>query len=349
MPDRMITQAEAIREAIDLEMARDESVITLGEGVPDPVITYGTTRGLAEKYGPDRVQDTPLSEDAMTGVVIGASLMGLRPIHFHQRMDFLMLAMNQIVNIAAKSRYMHGGQVNVPIVIRSVIGRSWGQGAQHSQGLHSFFMHIPGLKVVAPSTPYDAKGTMIAAIRDNNPVLYIEHRMLHRLNGLVPEGSYIVPIGKARLIEKGDDITIVGISYMVVEAIRAAHHLRSIGVTADVIDPVTLSPLDIETIVKSVEKTKCLLVVDSSWTMCGASSEIVSQVVERVQPAMNVRVRRMGFEPVPCPTTRNLENLFYPNPQTIASAAHSLLYPARKPWAPTVAEAPEVVQFRGPF
>src|SRR5580692_2962644 len=177
--ERIITCGEAIREAIDQEMALDERVIVLGQGIDDAKGMWGTTLRLQGKYGHDRVFDTPLAEDGMTGIAIGAALAGLRPIHVHIRMDFLLLTMNQLVNIAAKSRYMFGGQVSVPIVVRSVIGKSWGQGAQHSQGLHSLFMHIPGLKVVAPSTPYDAKGALIASIRDNNPVMFVEHRMLH--------------------------------------------------------------------------------------------------------------------------------------------------------------------------
>src|SRR5918996_3274071 len=177
--ERELTYAQAILEASDREMARDPSVVLFGLDVDDPKAIQGTTRGLVEKYGPERVFGTPLSEDAMTGAAVGMALAGLRPIHVHIRMDFLMLAMNQLVNVAAKSRYMYGGKVCVPLVVRSMIGKSWGQGAQHSQGLYSFFMHVPGLKVVAPATPYDAKGCLIAAIRDDNPVLYVEHRLLH--------------------------------------------------------------------------------------------------------------------------------------------------------------------------
>jgi len=242
--ERSLTYVEAVREATDLEMARDSAVIVFGLDVDDPKAIQGTTRGLLEKYGPERVFGTPLSEDAMTGAAIGMALAGLRPIHVHIRMDFLMLAMNQLVNVAAKSRYMFGGQVSVPLVVRSMIGRSWGQGAQHSQGLHSFFMHVPGMKVVAPATPHDAKGCLIAAIRDDNPVLYVEHRLLHSQNGPVPEGTYAVQPGKARVTAAGDDITLVGISYMQVECLRARHYLDSVGIRAEVIDPIWLSPLD---------------------------------------------------------------------------------------------------------
>ncbi|MCI0557373.1 MAG: alpha-ketoacid dehydrogenase subunit beta, partial [Nitrososphaera sp.] len=299
--ERILTYAEAIHEATEQEMARDASVIVLGLGVDDFRGIYGTTKGLVDKFGHERVFDTPLSEDAMTGVSIGAALAGLRPIHVHIRMDFLLLAMNQIINIAAKSHYMYGGTVSVPIVVRSIIGRSWGQGAQHSQGLQALFMHIPGLRVVAPSTPYDAKGCLITSIRDNNPIMFVEHRMLHYLKGHVPEEDYAVPFGKARVLATGTDITIVGISYMVVECMRVQHQLAKIGIRGEVIDPVSLSPLDIDTIVESVKKTGRLLIVDSAWTLCGASAEIMAQVTERLQGIKDLRVRRMGFAPVICP------------------------------------------------
>jgi len=347
--DRIITYAEAIREASEQEMARDSSVVLFGQGAYNPKITYGTTGDLQRLFGSDRVFDTPLSEDGMTGIAIGASLAGLRPIHFHQRMDFLLLAMNQIVNIAAKSHYMYGGAVSIPIVIRAIIGRSWGQGAQHSQGLHSLFMHIPGLKVVSPTTPYDAKGCLIQSIRDDNPVIFVEHRMLHYIKGYVPESSYTVPFGKARVLAEGTDITLVGISYMAVECIRAQHQLAEVGISAEVVDPVSLSPLDIDSIVDSVRKTGRLLVVDSGWLMCGASAEIIAQVAARLQGERDIRVRRMGFEPVPCPTTKNLENLFYPNAQKVAGIAYGLVHKNDKSWMPAAKEAPELVEFRGPF
>src|SRR3954463_2279616 len=189
---RALSYVEAVREATDQEMARDGSVVVFGLDVDDPKAIQGTTRGLVEKYGAERVFGTPLSEDAMTGTAVGMALAGLRPIHVHIRMDFLMLAMNQLVNVAAKSRYMYGAQVSVPLVVRAMIGKSWGQGAQHSQGLHSFFMHVPGLKVVAPATPHDAKGCLLSAIRDDDPVLFVEHRMSHFQTGPVPEHDYVV-------------------------------------------------------------------------------------------------------------------------------------------------------------
>lgn len=330
-------------------MECDESVIVFGLDVDDPKAIQGTTRGLLKKYGAQRVFGTPLSEDAMTGVAVGMALAGLRPIHIHIRMDFLLLAMNQLVNIAAKSRYMYGGQVHVPMVVRSMIGKSWGQGAQHSQGLYAFFMHVPGLKVVAPTTPYDAKGCLIHAIRDNDPVLYVEHRILHFQKGPVPEASYEVAPGKARIVIEGGDVTLVGISHMQLECIRAQHYLQSVGVNAEVVDPIWLSPLDIDTIVDSVRKTGRLCVVDNGWTTCGAGAEIASLVVERLQGTREVRIRRMGFAPATCPPTPPLEDLFYPNGRTIASVAYDLVHGTASNWLPE--ERPELqeIEFKGPF
>ena len=341
---RTLSYAHAICEATDQEMARDPRVILLGQGVDDFKGFVGTTKGLAEKYGPLRVMDTPLSEDGMTGVAIGMALAGMRPIHTHIRMDFTLLAMNQIVNIAAKSRYMFGGTVKVPLTVRAVIGRSWGQGAQHSQGLHALFAHVPGLKVVAPSTPYDAKGCLVSAIRDDNPVIFVEHRMAHLTQGLVPAELYTVPLGQARVLAAGQDVTVVGISHMVVECLRAAHKLAHVGITAEVIDPVTLNPLDIDTILTSVTKTRRLVVVDTAWNFCGMTAEIVAQVVERLP---GVAVKRIGFAPVPCPTTRMLENIFYPNAATIAGAVHQLVRGQPGSWP--AEEAPEIIEFKGPF
>ena len=341
---RIISYAEAICEATAQEMERDPRVVVIGQGVDDFKGFVGTTSGLAEKFGPDRVMDTPVAEDGMTGVAIGMALAGLRPIHTHIRMDFMLLAVNQLINMAAKSRYMSGGAVHVPLTVRTVIGRSWGQGAQHSQGLHSMYAHVPGLKVVAPSTPYDAKGCLVSAIRDNNPVIFVEHRLAHLSKGIVPTELYTVPLGKARVLAPGSDVTIVGISHQVVECMRAAKKLADVGLHAEVIDPVTLNPLDIETIIASALKTRHLLVVDTAWTFCGMTAEIVAQVSER---SSGISCRRIGFAPVPCPTTRNLENLFYPSASKIAGAAHELVRGTT--WQPPDEVAHEIVEFKGPF
>lgn len=346
---RNLSYTDAIREATEGEMKRDKSVVVFGLDVDDPKAIHGTTSGLVDKYGPGRVFGTPLSEDGMTGIAIGMALAGLRPIHIHIRMDFMLLAMNQLINIAAKSHYMYGGQVNIPLVIRSMIGKSWGQGAQHSQALYSFFMHVPGLKVVAPTTPYDAKGCLTYAIRDNNPVIYIEHRLLHFQKGYVPEKNYIVSEGKARITAKGDDITLVGISYMQLECLKAKHYLESAGIKAEVIDPIWLSPLDIDTIVASVRKTGKLIVVDNGWTTCGAGSEIVSQVLERLQGKREIKIHRMGFAPVTCPPAPNLEQLFYPNARTIAKASYDLVKGHKNNWMPNERIDLQEIEFKGPF
>jgi acetoin:2,6-dichlorophenolindophenol oxidoreductase subunit beta len=347
--DRELTYADAIFEATSQEMERDPGVFVYGLGVDDVIGMYGTTLDLHSRFGEDRNFDTPLSEDAMTGFAVGAALAGMRPIHVHQRVDFLMLCMNQLVNCASKYSYMFSGEVNVPMVVRAIIGRSWGQGAQHSQALHSMLMHVPGIKVAAPTTPHDAKGCMTAAIRDNNPVVFIEHRMLYKFKGIVPEEPYEVEFGKARTLVEGDDITVVAISHMVTEALRARHALEDAGITAEIIDPVTLTPIDIDTICASVDRTGRLLVVDNAWTMCGASAEIMAQVVERLQDRTNpVRMGRMGFAPVPCPTTRPLEDLFYPNGETIAETAYKMVRGVGD-WTPPSITAQEIEEFRGPF
>jgi acetoin:2,6-dichlorophenolindophenol oxidoreductase subunit beta len=233
--------------------------------------------------------------------------------------------------------------------VRSMIGKSWGQGAQHSQGLHSLFMHIPGLKVVAPSNAHDAKGCMLQAIKDNNPVIFVEHRLLYSTEAFVPEEPFYVPFGKARRLTIGDDITIVAISNMVLESLRARELLAEVGVSAEVIDPISLSPLDLETIGDSVRKTGRLLVVDSAWTACGASAEIVSGVMEHLA-GTPFAARRLGFAPTTCPTSPWLEAAFYPNPSTIAQAAHRMVR-YESDWTPDPARASLAHQqlFRGPF
>lgn len=304
-------------------MKRNPSVILLGQGVDYDRGLLGTTSGLVEEFGSTRVFDTPLSEDGMTGISIGAAMSGLRPIHTHVRMDFLMLAMNQLINIAAKAHYMFGGHVKVPLVIRTLIGDGWG--AQHSQGLHSLLSNIPGLKIVAPSTPYDAKGCLIHAVRDNNPVILIEHFKLYAEKGTVPKKPYVVPFGKAVIRRKGSDVTIVGISYMNIESLKAASYLDKVGVSAEIIDPVSISPLDMDTIVRSVQKTGRLMVVDTAWTSCGLSAEILARTAEHFGRKNKIAMKRMGFAPVPSPNSHALEKYFYPNAQSIGQEALTLV------------------------
>ena len=349
---RVLKYVDALSEAVALEMARDKNVFLFGLDVDDHKAIQGSTRGLLERFGPERVFTTPLSEDAMTGVAIGAAMAGMRPIHVHIRMDFMMLAMNQLVNMAAKSHYMYSGQVKVPLVVRTMVGRSWGQGAQHSQALHAMFMHVPGLKVVAPSNAYDAKGCLISAIRDDNPVIYMEHRLLCNMDAYVPSEAYEVPLGKARVMREGSDVTIVGVSHMVIESLRAAKYLEKAGISAEVIDPISLRPLDMETILASVKKTGRLLIVDNGWLMCGTGAEIMARVIEALPNGLNTKpvpMARMGFADTPCPTTKPLENLFYPNGKTIAERAFRLISPQGRISLPADHEIKEVSEFKGPF
>ncbi len=348
---RVLSYVDALREAVAQEMERDASVFVMGLDVDDHKAIQGSTRGLVERFGPDRVFTTPLSEDAMTGVAIGAAMAGMRPIHVHIRNDFLMLCMNQLVNMAAKSHYMYGGAVTVPLVVRSMIGKSWGQGAQHSQALHAMFMHVPGLKVVAPSNAHDAKGCLIAAIRDDNPVIFVEHRLLYFSDAYVPAEPFVTEFGRAAVRAPGDDITLVGVSNMVMECLRARELLAEVGVSAEVVDPISLMPLDTDTIAASARRTGRLLVVDNAWTTCGASAEIIARVVEDPGTGGTVAVRRLGFAPTTCPTTPWLEQGFYPNPATIAASARRMVDPSAAPWEPDPEKAQLAYQkqFRGPF
>ncbi|HLD83099.1 MAG TPA: transketolase C-terminal domain-containing protein [Candidatus Omnitrophota bacterium] len=345
---RILSYGEAIREALYQEMSRDRAVIVMGQGVDDPKRILGTTKGLLEKFGEKRVFDTPLAEDGITGIAIGAALAGLRPVMVHIRMDFMLLAMNQIVNIAAKLRYMFGGSVSVPLVIRCIIGRRWGQGPQHSQSLYPFFMNIPGLKIIAPSNPYDAKGGMISSIRDDNPVIFIEHRLLYYQKSYVPSGIYASPLGKARIVSPGKDVTLVGISHMAVECLRAKQYLLGEGINAEVVDPVSIYPLDIDSIEASVRKTRRLIIVDNAWGTAAAGAEIITSLLERKRINSFV-FRRMGFSFVPCPTTPALEKYFYPDAKKIATEAHSLFYPKKKHWYPKTELKMEELEFKGPF
>ncbi len=313
------TYCEALNEAMTQEMERDSRVILYGLDVPDHKGIFGSTKNIAEKFGSERCFGTPLSEDAMLGFGLGAAINGLRPIHVHIRVDFLLLAMNQLVNMVSCYRYMSGGQLNVPLVIRAVIGRGWGQSFQHSKSLQSFFAHIPGLKVVMPSTPRDAKGLLISAIRDNNPVVFLEHRWLYFIEGEVPEEE-VIPLGKARVLREGSDYTIVATSWMNVEAMKAAEVLKKQGISVEVIDPRTLYPLDEEAICASVMKTGRCLVADYDWVNCGFSAEVAARVSERCFGKLRTPVRRIGFAHTPCPSVRKLEDKFYPHAMDIVRA-----------------------------
>jgi pyruvate dehydrogenase E1 component beta subunit len=322
---RKITFANAILEGTDQCMGEDPSTYIMGLGVPDPKGIFGTTVGLRKKYGKKRVLDMPISENAMTGVAIGSALMGMRPIMTHQRIDFMLLALDQIINNAAKWHYMFGGQKSVPLVIRLLIGQGWGQGPQHSQSLQALFAHIPGLKVVMPFSPNDAKGLLTASIKDDNPVIFIEHRWLHNLYGEVPEESFSVPIGQARIAKEGKDITIVSMSHMTLEALKAADHLAKENIDTEVIDLRSLKPLDEKTIIDSVKKTGRLIVVDGAWRFLSISSEIISIVVEKAFSSLKVSPCRITFPDFPTPTSWALANHYYPRAINIINQAQKLL------------------------
>ena len=346
MNKKQFSYSEAILEATQEEMRRDKKVFVLGQGVDDPKGTLGTTLGLDKLFGKTRCFDTPIAEESTMGFTIGAALAGLRPINVHIRMDFLLVCMNQLVNMAAKMSYMSGGQLKVPIVIRCAIGRSWGQGAQHSQALQSFFSHVPGFKVVMPSLPNDAKNCLKKSIRDNNPTIFIENRMLYGITEKKVK-SFIIKKEKARVLKRGKDITIVGISYMAIESLRARDYLLHKSINAEIIDPIWINPLDIDTIVKSVKKTKKLLVVDNGWLSYGVSSEILTQVLERLNN-YKIKFKRMGFFDSTCPTTKNLEIEFYPDSFKIAQTAYSMVT-NKNNWKLSGPESKEISNFKGPF
>jgi pyruvate dehydrogenase E1 component beta subunit len=297
--DRQITYIEAINEALHQSMELDENVIKYGLGVDDPKSIFGSTIGLKEKFGNDRVFDMPTSENAMTGVAIGASLNGIRPVMVHQRIDFFLLAMDQLVNNAAKWHFMFNNQGNVPITIRLILGRGWGQGPTHSQNFHSWFSHIPGLKVVMPSTPHDAKGLLIESIFDNNPVLFIEQRWLHNTVGNVPQKMYRTPLGKANLIKKGSDISIVSMSIMTVESLIAAKFLEKHGISVELIDLRTINPIDWNTIFKSIKKTGRLLAIDNGHGNVSVASEIVSRVSSNLWSELKAAPKKLAMPDFP--------------------------------------------------
>lgn len=310
--NRQLKYFQAVNEAIDQSMAADPRVFLLGLGIPDPVGIFGTTKGLQEKYGPRRVFDMPISENGMTGVALGAALVGMRPLMTHMRLEFAIPAMDQICNQAAKWHYMFGGQSRVPMVMRMIVGRGWGQGPQHSQSLHAWFAHIPGLKVVMPATAYDAKGLLISAIEDDNPVVFIEHRWLYGLSGPVPQEPYRVPLGQPARLRSGKDVTIVGSSYASLDAVRAADRLAADGIDAEVIDLRTIAPLDDTMILESVAKTGRLVVCDQGSATAGFSAEIVARVTEKAFAHLKSPPQRVALPDLPTPTSRALSNYFYP-------------------------------------
>jgi len=350
---RELTYAEAIREGFAVALERDPRVLLMGLGVPDPKGFFGTTTKLQQQFGADRVMDMPCAENGMSGVMLGAALNGLRPVLNHQRLDFALLAMDPICTQAAKWHYMFGGQMKLPVVFRMILGRGWGQGPQHSQCLHSWFAHIPGLKVVMPTTPHDAKGLLIAAIEDDNPVVFIEHRWLHHIKGEVPAGHYTVPIGPARVARPGRDVTIAAFSYMVLEALEAAQTLAEDGIDAEVLDFRSLRPLDQGLLLASLRKTGRLVVADTGWSAAGMSAEILAVATESAFGSLKAAPRRICFPDCPTPTSPTLSAEFYPRAGHIAAAVRQTL---RRPPSESDLLVPAGVEldkpnpaFTGPF
>jgi acetoin:2,6-dichlorophenolindophenol oxidoreductase subunit beta len=322
---RVLGYAAALREALDLALAADPNVFVLGQGVDDPGSMFGTTKGLHAKYGRTRVFDTPLSEEGMMGVSAGAAMNGMRPVYMHNRPDFILLAMNQLVTHAAKFHFMDNGQTTVPMVVWAAIGRGWGSGAQHSQAIQGVLLGVPGIKIVMPSTPFDAKGLMLAAIADNNPVLIFEHRWLMKKDGIVPEGAYQVPIGKGIYRRRGGDLTIVGASHAIEMALTAANKLAAEGIEAEVIDLRTIKPMDVEIIEESVKKTGRLVVVDTGWAMGGVCAEIGCLAAERWLEYLRAPVRRIGLPDIPTPAGFTLEQFYYPDVERISTTIRELV------------------------
>lgn len=323
--ERRLNYSTAILEATSELLESDPNVFVIGEGVDDSGGVFGTTKGLLDRFGPRRVYDTPLAENAMTGIAIGAAIAGMRPILVHMRMDFTPLSMDQIINHAAKWHYMFGGKARVPLTIRGIIGRGWGSGAQHSQSLHPLFGHIPGLKVVMPSTPYDAKGLLRSAVLDDNPVIVIEHRRLFDNTGPVPQSPYTVEIGKAVVRRAGTDVTIAALSHMNIEALAAADSLEKDGISCEVIDLRSVKPLDSGLVTSSVRKTGRLIVAEPGWRDFAVGAELIARAAEEAIDAFRAAPIRITLPECPTPAGPSLEEAFYPSSVDIIAAAKRLL------------------------
>ena len=321
---RELTFRDAINKALREEMARDDRVFLLGEDIGFFGGAFKVTKGLYEAYGAGRVVDTPISEAAIIGTALGAAMTGLRPVAEIMFMDFTTVAMDQIVNQTAKVRFMLGGQVTVPLVIRATFGATGGWAAQHSQSLEAWCLHVPGLKVIAPATPADAKGLLKAAIRDDSPVLFLEHKRLYNAKGLVPEGDFVIPLGQADVKRQGSDVTMISYSYMLHRALEAADRLAEAGIQAEVIDLRTLNPLDMTTILASVKKTQRLVIAHESHTNLGLGAEIASRVVEQAFDYLDAPVQRVGALDVPIPYSPVLEQVVLPDAARIVAAVQRL-------------------------
>ncbi len=321
---REITLAQAIREALAEEMRRDPRVFVMGEDVAEAGTPFKVLSGLVEEFGPQRILDTPISEPGITGMGVGAAMTGMRPVVDIMFGDFLGLVMDQVANQAAKVHYMSGGKLKVPMVVRTTLGATRRSAAQHSQSLHAWVSHIPGLKVALPSTPYDAKGLLKTAIRDENPVIFFEDKMMYQLKGPVPDGDYTIPFGVADIKREGTDITIVATSSMVQVALAAAEQLAELGLSAEIIDPRTTYPLDKQTMIESAKKTSRAIVMDEGYERYGVTAELAAIIAEGAFYYLDAPVKRMGAMDVPVPFSPVLEDQTVPTPDTVVQLAKTL-------------------------
>ncbi|MCJ7747774.1 MAG: alpha-ketoacid dehydrogenase subunit beta [Desulfobacterales bacterium] len=324
MPE--ITFVESLRMTLKEEMERDPSLMLIGEDIGRYGGIFGVTKGLLEEFGPHRVRSTPISESAIIGSALGAAMTGIRTVAEIMYVDFTTCAMDQIVNQVAKMRYMSGGKAKIPLVIRTQEGGGRGNAAQHSQSLEALFLHIPGLKIVMPSTPYDARGLLKTAIRDDNPVMFIEHKLLYATKGFIPDGEFLIPFGQADVKRKGKDVTVIAISYMVMKALRAAERLAEEGVDVEVIDLRTLVPLDLETLLQSVRKTNRVVIVHEGCRRGGIGAEIACNIMEEAFDFLDTPIQRVGALNVPIPFSEPLENAVIPSEEEIATAVKKVLY-----------------------
>ena len=322
--ERIITFGEAVNEAIAEEMRRDERVFVIGEDVAEAGTPFKVLLGLVDEFGVERVIDSPISEAGITGLCVGAAITGMRPVVDIMFGDFITLTMDQMVNQAAKTHYMSGGKLKVPLVMRTTLGATRRSAAQHSQSLHAWFSHVPGLKVAVPSTPYDAKGLMKAAIRDDNPIAIFEDKMLFQTKGHVPLEDYVIPFGVADIKRSGTDITLVGTSSMVQVALAAAELLEQIGISAEVVDPRTTLPLDKRTLIDSAIKTSRAIVIDEGYEQYGVTAEIASVIADGAFYYLDAPVKRMGAMNVPIPFSPVLEDLTVPTPEGVMEMAKVL-------------------------
>jgi len=322
---RKISYAQAINEALAQMLEGDEDVFLIGQGVTSPWYVGSTTTGLADRFGSDRVIDAPVSENGVTGAAVGAALAGMRPVVVHPRMDFMYYAFDQIANQAANWHYMFGGQTCVPLTLWGIVNRGGEQGAQHSQSLQAMFAHMPGVRVVMPSTPYEAKGLLVAAIRDDNPVVFIDERWLYECEGEVPEEVYSIPLGEGVVRRQGGDVTVIATSYMVTQALRAAEALEKEGIDAEVIDPRSLKPLDEKLLLDSVQKTGRLVIADAGWRTCGIGAELSALAAEKAFAYLKSPIMRVSLPDAPAPAGASLEEAYYPGPADIAAAAKKTL------------------------